>query len=227
MRLSILMPSHRDDRKAISRIAQACSWAGPGVEVIVRDNSEKAGKRGLIEGFQADNFRLIFADECPAEVNAMAALDLARGDFVFFVGDDDLFLDRGIAAMAAAAEKFADDASVSGITGAYVVEEQRGSIFISYPDIASPDVVKRTFGYIGLQGPNLLFYSALRRTMILDCWRFLDETPFAVIASEAYVDVSTLKRGSLRHAGVVSFGAAALGARRCVRGSRVYWREAE
>jgi hypothetical protein len=178
MRLSILMPTHRDDRKAISRIAQACSWAGASVEVIIRDNSEKPGKRGLIEGFQAENCKIVFAEECPAAVNAMGALALAMGDFVLFVADDDTCLDRGIAAIAAAAEKFADDASVSGITGAYVVEEQRGSVFISYPDIASPDVVKRTFGYIGLQGPNLLFYSALRRTMILDCWKFLDETPF-------------------------------------------------
>jgi glycosyltransferase involved in cell wall biosynthesis len=125
MRLSIVMPSHRDDRKAISRIAQACSWAGPGVEVIVRDNSEKAHKRRLIEGFQAENFRLIFADECSAEVNSLAALDVAQGDFVFFIGDDDLFLDRGVAAMAAAAEKFADDASVSGIAGTWLTLHSR------------------------------------------------------------------------------------------------------
>jgi glycosyltransferase involved in cell wall biosynthesis len=179
MRLSILMPSHRDDRTAISRIAQACSWAGPEVEIIVRDNSQKPGKRKLIEPFQADNFRVVFAEECPAYDNAMQALTLARGDFVFYVADDDTSLDRGIAAMAAAAETFADDPSVVGITGAYVVEEQRGSIFIKYPDVDSPDVVTRSFGYIGVQGPNLLFYSAFRRTMIQDCWRFLTESPFA------------------------------------------------
>jgi hypothetical protein len=102
--------------------------------------------------------------------------------------------------MSAAAEKFADDASVSGITGAYVVEEQRGSIFISYPDIASPDVVKRTFGYIGLQGPNLLFYSALRRTMILDCWRFLDETPFVFPFHDQLLSLMHLLEG--RHVDV-------------------------
>jgi glycosyltransferase involved in cell wall biosynthesis len=179
MRLSILMPSHRDDLAAISRIAQACSWAGPEVEVIVRDNSQKPGKRSLIERFEADNFRLVFAEECEGHDNAMQALALARGDFVFFVADDDTCLDRGIAAIAAAAAAFSDDASVCGITGAYVVEEQKGSIFIRYPDVASPDVVARTFGYVGVQGPNLLFYSALRRTMIQDCWRFIEDRPFA------------------------------------------------
>jgi hypothetical protein len=178
MRLSILMPSHRDDWTTISRIAQACSWAGPAVEVIVRDNSEKPGKRKLIEAFQADNFRMVFAEECPAYDNAMQALALARGDFVFFVADDDICLDRGIAAMSAAAETFADDPSVVGITGAYIVEEQRGSIFVKYPDVDSPDVVTRSFGYLGMQGPNLLFYSAFRRAMIENRWRFLSESPF-------------------------------------------------
>jgi hypothetical protein len=178
MRLSILMPSHRDDRTTISRIAQACSWAGPDVEVIVRDNSEKPGKRKLVEAFHADNFSVVFAEECPAYDNAMQALSLARGDFVFFVADDDICLDRGIAAMAAAAESFVGDPSVVGITGAYIVEEQRGSIFLKYPDVDSPDVVTRSFGYIGVQGPNLLFYSALRRAMIENCWRFMAESPF-------------------------------------------------
>jgi len=39
MQLSILIASNRTGLLACSRIAQACSWAGPNLEVIVRDNS--------------------------------------------------------------------------------------------------------------------------------------------------------------------------------------------
>jgi hypothetical protein len=195
MYLSIIMPSHRDDWTAISRIAQVCSWAGPNVEVIVRDNSEKPGKRRLVERFQAENFRIVFAEECSAHDNGMQALALARGEFVFLVADDDTCLDRGIAAVVAAAETFADDASVAGITGAYVVEEERGSIFIKYPDVDSRDVVTRSFGYIGLQGPNLLFYSALRRTMLQSCWRFLEETPFVFPFHDQVLSLAHLLAG--------------------------------
>ena len=48
MQLSILLPTHRHDLLAISRIVQACSWARPDIEVIVRDNSGNAEKRDLL-----------------------------------------------------------------------------------------------------------------------------------------------------------------------------------
>ena len=55
MQLSILIPTHRNDLLACSRIAQACSWAGPKLEVIVRDNSGNAEKRNLLAQFKRDH----------------------------------------------------------------------------------------------------------------------------------------------------------------------------
>ena len=69
MHLSILIPTHRNDLLACSRIAQACSWAGPKLEVIVRDNSGDAEKRKLLAKFQREYCHIEFAAPCEPMVN--------------------------------------------------------------------------------------------------------------------------------------------------------------
>jgi hypothetical protein len=179
MLLSILMPSHRDDLMAYSRIAQACSWANDNVEIVVRDNSGKPAKKSAIERFHGGTRRMVFVDECDSKTNFMEALALARGDFVFFISDDDLCFDRGIAAVAAAAAKFSADPAVAGITGLFALEEHQGSQIVRYPNMESSDALTRIFGYLGYQGPNLFFYTPVRRQVALACWTFMEGHPFA------------------------------------------------
>src|SRR5664279_2467933 len=99
IRLSILIPSNRDNLTAYSRIAQACSWAGSNLEVIVRDNSGSAAKRQLLAQFERENCRIVVSEPCEAYDNWKQILQLAKGDFVFFLSDDDACFDRAIAAL--------------------------------------------------------------------------------------------------------------------------------
>ena len=69
VKLSILFPTHRHSLLACSRIAQACSWAGPDIEVIVRDNSGNARKREMLANFQRDNCRIITVEPCEPREN--------------------------------------------------------------------------------------------------------------------------------------------------------------
>lgn len=179
VKLSILMPSHRTDRVAIARIAQACSWAASDVEVIVRDNSGDLAKRGLIAPFAHDNCRILTVDECDAWTNFLALLEAARGDYVFFVADDDLVFDRGIAAVADLIRADGGAADVVGVTGAYVVEVPQGSVTLSYERIGAAEMAERVAGYVGLQGPNMLFYSAIRRETTIDAWQIARSHPIA------------------------------------------------
>lgn len=85
MQLSIIIPTHRHDLLALSRIAQACSWARPDIEVIVRDNSGNAEKRAALKHLQREHCTIISVDECEPRENFVESLRLAKGEFVFML----------------------------------------------------------------------------------------------------------------------------------------------
>lgn len=170
MQLSVLLPTHRHDLLACSRIVQACSFASADVEVIVRDNSCNAQKRDLLANVKGDNCKIIFADACDALHNISELLRLAKGEFIFCIADDDLCVDRAIEAMAATIRQFGKDASVAGVTGHYGIETSKTSAILNYQGVDSDDAVTRINGYLKYSGPNVLNYSAQRRDMV---WRVL------------------------------------------------------
>jgi hypothetical protein len=176
--LSIVIPSNRDSLAAYGRIMDAGSWASDRVETILRDNSGSAEKRKILSVAKRPNFKISFAEPCDINTNFLEAFREARGDFVLFLGDDDAAFDRGIAAIAQAAADHAQDGSVAGITGAYVFEDFQASKVAAYQDIDSPDVRTRLGGFLSYDGPNLIFYSAVRRDLILKVWEFVTAHPF-------------------------------------------------
>jgi len=177
VQLSILLPTHRSDLTALSRIAQACSWAGPSIEIIVRDNSGNARKRAQIAQFKRDHCTIVSAEPCEPLENFSATLRLARGDFVFCLADDDMFFDRAMAALPALIDRFGGDPGVAGIAGSYIVESSKGSALTVYQKIDSDDVTARIAGYLSYPGANVLAYSPLRRTMLENIFRFMQAMP--------------------------------------------------
>jgi len=173
-----LIPSHRDDLLAYSRIAQACSWAAENIEVIVRDNSGSAQKRELLSKFRRDHCNIIIAEPCGAAENVSEVLRPAKGEFVFLVADDDSCFDRAIASLPGVIAQVAKDQSVVGVCGACVVESLRGTSIASYNDLESEDVATRLKGYLSYPGPNVLFYSPVRRTIVERVFSFTKTLPF-------------------------------------------------
>jgi hypothetical protein len=108
----------------------------------------------------------------------LAAIQAARGEFLFFATDNDVFFSRGVLAASEGAARFAADASIIGVTGLYVVEDYRGSFITTYPNLDSVDMADRVSGYVGTQSPNVLFYSAIRRSAALSAWEFMRAHPF-------------------------------------------------
>ena len=178
VRLSILLPTNRRSLLACSRIAQACSWAGPHVEVVVRDNSGDARKRELLAYFQHENCKVVTVDPCEARENFFETLQLATGDFIFCLGDDDFCFDHAIADLPDAIERIAKDPSIVGITGTYAIETVKGTSLASYANIDSNDALARVAGFLGYGGPNVLFYSVLRRELFSRIFDFMNDMPF-------------------------------------------------
>lgn len=178
MQLSILIPTNRPGLLACSRIAQACSWAGPNIEVIVRDNSGNAQKRELLGHFKNDNCNIIIAEPCDGLKNMSEILRLAKGDFVFLLADDDFCFDQAIAALPGVIEKIGKNPAVAGVTGAYALDTSQGSAIISYNGVESDDVAARVAGYLGYDGPNILHYAPVRRELVQRVFAFMNTLPF-------------------------------------------------
>jgi len=178
MQLSILLATNRTSLLACSRIAQVCSWAGPNIEVIVRDNSGDLRKRQLLPHFQRDHCNIIIAEPCDGPTNFSEILRLAKGEFVFPMADDDFCFDGAIASLPGVLGKYSKDSSVVGVTGAYAVEGSQGTSIASYQNAESDDVVARVDGYLSYSGPNVFVYAPMRREIVQRVFAFMNELPF-------------------------------------------------
>jgi hypothetical protein len=172
VQLSILIATNRAGLLACSRLAQACSWAGPKVEVIIRDNSGNAEKGALLRHFKRDNCTVIVAEPCDSHTNIGEILKLAKGEFIFILADDDFCFDGAIAAIPAIIDQVAGDRSVIGITGAYVLESSQGSSVVDYKNIDADDAMTRVKGYLSYTGPNIMLYAPLRRELVQQVYGF-------------------------------------------------------
>ena len=177
MQLSILMGTNRADLLACSRIAQACSWAGPNIEVIIRDNSGDVKKRALLPHFRRDNCNIIIAEPCDALTNVSEIIKLAKGEFIFLVADDDFCFDHAISAIPKMIDTIGDDPSVVGITGAYAVELSQNSAVVEYKNIDTDDPALRVAGFLNYAGPNIMHYAPVRRDIFQRIFGFMNTLP--------------------------------------------------
>ncbi|MBV9260933.1 MAG: hypothetical protein JO205_06130 [Pseudolabrys sp.] len=172
MQLSILIATHRAGLSACSKLAQACAWASPNIEIIIRDNSGDAAKGVLLPQFQRDNCTIIVAEPCDSHTNIGEILKLAKGEFIFILADDDAYFDHAIAAIPSIIAQISGDPAVIGITGAYAIETTQGSAVLEYKNVEADDVAARVSGYLSYNGPNILLYSPLRRELVKRIYGF-------------------------------------------------------
>jgi hypothetical protein len=198
MSLSIVMPSHGGGLLAYSRIAHACAFASGTIEIVVRDNSENTAKREFLK-LMPPACRIVTAPACDRFENVFKAIEAASGAFVFVVPDDDYVFDRAIRSALEAAENYANDHTVTGITGTYVQEQPSGSQLVNYRGIDLRDASERIGGYLDHQGPNLLGYCAMRREVALDAWRLVRAHPIAFSFHERIVSLLALLAGRFVH----------------------------
>ena len=180
MQLSILLGTSRGGFLGLSRIAQACAWAAPNIEVIVRDVSTDVQKRDLLGQLQGDRCNIVLAEPCDARTNAAEMLRLAKGDFVFLLGDDNFCFDHAIDELPALIERHHGDPAVVGVTGGYLLEATQGSSIVGYTNAESDDVTARVAGYLSFGGPNILHHAPLRRETVQRVLDFVDTLPFVL-----------------------------------------------
>jgi len=199
IRLSVIMPSNRADLRALSRITQACSWAAPHTEVIIRDNSGDAAKRAFLAQIEKENCHLIVAEPCGAHENGWKALERAQGDFVFLISDDDVCFDRALAELPAKIAEVANDPSVIGITGAIMIDSSKGSNFVAYRDIGAEDPLMRLVGWAGSTPCNVILFSPIRRDVLKWTAEVLEAKPFRLSFDDQICSMLYLVRGKFAY----------------------------
>jgi hypothetical protein len=176
-----------------------CSWAAPNIEVIVRDNSGNAEKRALIAHFRNDYCRIASVDACGPMENYSETLKLATGEFIFCVADDDQCFDHAIGALPGLIDRHGKDLSVAGFTGTYALETTQGTAIVNYKDVNSDDAAVRVGGYLSYPGPNMLFYSVIRRSIVERMARFLRTLPFSLSFHDQILCLLHLLNGKFIH----------------------------
>lgn len=205
MTLSIVMPSHNTDENAKAAIVRAIGLARDGVEVIIRDNSGDRDKRNFFSQIpvRCPHGGLVHTEHVPAcehHENLLAVTRAATGDFILFLTDDDMYFERGVREIAESAERCADDATIAGFFGGYVLMQSQGDQIVTYNGIASADPVERVRGYLEFQGPNLLFYSAVRNSVARKALEFaLDRHPFRISFNDQLACLLYLLAGKFRN----------------------------
>jgi hypothetical protein len=177
MQLSVVMPSNRTGLSAYARILDACACADENIEVVIRDNSGSPEKRDFLSRIVQKNCHVVIVDPCNAIENSLAALSLAQGDFVIFVGDDDSVARTSLRAVADLTAKVRADFSVAGITGEYIIEGSTKTTLFRYPPLDSASASQRLADYLE-GGPNLLLYSAIRSQLVTQVTSFYKTLPF-------------------------------------------------
>jgi glycosyltransferase involved in cell wall biosynthesis len=178
MKISLIIPTNRKSYSAIARVLECASLDPNRFEVIVRDNSEDEAKRALLSSIDTPALRLAIVPNRGAFENSIEALHLASGDFVFFMADDDWLSARGIEQLHALAARESGDATVVCITGTYLIQSSTQSGLFRYSDLHSDNPATRFTAYFAANGPNVLYYSAVRRSLATFCFALLERLPY-------------------------------------------------
>jgi glycosyltransferase involved in cell wall biosynthesis len=178
MKISLILPTNRTSYSAVARIFETASLDPNKFELIVRDNSEDEAKRALLSRIDSPTLRLFTVPNRGSAENTVEALHLATGDFVFFMADDDWLSARGIEQLHALAVQVRDDESVVSLTGKYFIESSIAAGLFSYSSLDSADPATRMITYLNANAPNVLYYSAVRRSLATFCFTFLQSLPY-------------------------------------------------
>jgi len=198
MKFSLVIPSHRASLSALGRLLEFASLDPARFEVVVRDNSGSAQKRSLFESLDAPALKYSAVPNHGATENTLSALAAATGDFVFMMADDDWASARGLGQLHDLAVACGKDLAVAVVTGTYFVESSTASGMFRYSDLDAPDAVDRLDAYFKANGPNLLYYAAVRRDVVRFSFEFLDRLPFKFSYHDQLLSMLYLAHGQVR-----------------------------
>jgi glycosyltransferase involved in cell wall biosynthesis len=194
-RISIVLPTHRASYSAIARIFELASLDSDRFEVVVRDNSEDDEKRRLLMSIKARAVRIESVPNRGPFENPIRALKSATGEFAMMMADDDWISPRGLATLHELLLQHENDAAVACLSGTYLMESSFGSGFFRYSGLDAIDPIPRLNAYISANAPNVIYYSAVRRDLLLFCFDILERLPYRFSYHDQLISMLILAQG--------------------------------
>lgn len=178
MKISLILPTHRISCSALARVFELASADPERFEVVVRDNSENLQKQELLHRIASPALRLFTVRNQGPFENPREALRCATGQFVLLLADDDWISMHGLEQVYRLARASESDASVANVTGTYLIDSSQDASMVRYFGLDSPDPAVRLRSFLQASGLNLLYYSAVRRTIAEWGFEFLEQLPY-------------------------------------------------
>ncbi len=199
MKLSVVMPTHGVGPRININILNACSMGTDDVEVVIRDNSGNDEKRKFLSQIHEKNCRIISVDECPGVENHKSSLEEAKGEFVFFICDDDSANSYALAPIFAEIERIRDDSSIIGTTGLFIMEEDAASRVVRFNHFDKPTPLERFQGFFQQTNHSIFQYSPLRRSVMQEVWSYLSTMPVHLSYDDVIMNCLFLMHGRLTY----------------------------
>jgi len=197
-KLSVIMPSNRTGLSSCARVLDACACADENVEVIIRENSGDKEKREVLSRMSRKNCNILFVDPCGGRENYQEALGLATGEFVFCIADDDVLTQTAFSPLVDLIAECANDSSVAGITGDYIVEGSCKTSLVRYPPLDAAYASQRVDSYFLGPAANVVNYSVVRRNVINGVMSFCRTLPLWFSFTDQLVSLMFLSSGQFK-----------------------------
>lgn len=116
---------------------------------------------------------------------------------MLFLADDDWVSARALQQLHSLATEVAADSSVACLTGIYVIESSAASGTFRYDNLDSSNPVVRLEAYFAANGPNVLFYSAVRRPLMAFAIDLLERLPYKFSYHDQLISMLYLSFGRI------------------------------
>lgn len=191
------MPTHRSSPSAIARILELAALDSDKFEVIIQDTSGDPTKRAMLETVQPNSLSLHFVENAGIFSNAQRALQRATEDFVFIAADDDWIFIKAMQQLHAVVAQIAEDQSIVGVTGGYIIEYASANRTFHYDDLNAPQGANRVLGFLRANTSNVLYYSVIRREILSFCYGLIERIPFKLSFDDQLLVALILAHGKM------------------------------
>ncbi|QFY88665.2 glycosyltransferase [Magnetovirga frankeli] len=167
MKLSIIIPTNRAGRTAISIICEYIAFASDEIEVVIVDNSGNEEKSDFLKKLNGKNITYICNPDVNGKTNLKIGMEQASGEYIFIGTDDDVLLPSGFDSLIQLVFSSTYGVEVSAFTGRYYLDRSGEFQSFKYNPLDHDSPTERVMSFFhSAGGLNVILFSVIRRKFV-------------------------------------------------------------